>query len=140
MTKLNPYLNFRGNALEAMTFYQSVFGGTLDIMKFSDMGSLEQMGVPESEGDLVMHGHLAVSDGVNLMGADIPSTMEGEFPHGQIALSGSADEESELRAWFDGLSDGGQVHVPLEKAPWGDWFGQCADRYGVTWMVNIAGE
>ncbi len=137
--KLNPYLNFRGEAREAITFYQSVFGGELDITTYADMGGLEEMGVPETEADNIMHAMLVVSEGVNLMASDVASTMAGDFANGQIALSGDASEEPALRGWFEGLADGGQVHVPLEKAPWGDWFGQCADRYGVTWMVNIAG-
>ena len=35
---------------------------------------------------------------------------------------------------------GGNITMPLEKAPWGDTFGMCTDRFGVNWMVNITGE
>lgn len=134
-TQLNPYLGFRGQAREAMTFYQSVFGGVLDVTTFSDMEG--GMGVPEAEREQVMHAMLTVSDSVNLMGSDVPSSMPGDFPHGQIALSG--DDHETLQAWFAKLGEGGEIHVPLEKAPWGDWFGQLADRFGVTWMVNASG-
>ena len=133
-TYLNPYLGFRGQAREAMTFYQSVFGGRLDVMTFADQGG---MGVPESEADQVMHSALTVSDTLLLMGSDVPSHMDGEIHNGRIALSG--DDVDTLRAWFAGLSDGGTVNVPLEKAPWGDWFGDLDDKYGVGWMVNISG-
>jgi PhnB protein len=133
-TALNPYLNFRGQAREAMEFYQSVLGGQLDVMTFADMGG---MGVPESESGQVMHSALTVSDGVLLMGADVPSHMEGDFPNGRVALSG--DDTDTLRDWFDGLAAGGTVNVPLEKAPWGDWFGDLTDKYGNSWMVNISG-
>lgn len=133
-TYLSPYLHFRGEARAAMTYYASVLGGQLDVMTFADMGG---MGVADDEAGLVMHSALTVSDSVLLMGADVPRHMEGEWPHGQIALSG--DDVDTLRGWFDGLKEGGTVHVPLEKAPWGDWFGQLADRYGVVWMVNISG-
>jgi PhnB protein len=27
--------------------------------------------------------------------------------------------------------------MPLEKQMWGDEFGQCVDRFGISWMVNI---
>jgi PhnB protein len=138
-TVLNPYLNFRGQTREAMTFYQSVFGGQLDVMTYADLGGdLAAMGVTEAESGQVMHSMLTVSDSVHLMAADVPSKMEGEFPHGQIALSG--DDHDTLQGWFAGLGEGGTIHVPLEKAPWGDWFGQLADRYGVTWMVNASGS
>jgi len=132
-TQLNPYLSFRGEARDAMNFYQSVFGGELNVMTFGDMGG---MGVPESESGQVMHSAL---DGgsVQLMGSDVPSHMPGDFQNGRISLSGDDDET--LRGWFDGLAAGGTVNVPLEKAPWGDWFGDLTDRFGVSWMVNIAG-
>jgi PhnB protein len=132
-TQLNPYLSFRGEARDAMNFYQSVFGGELNVMTFGDMGG---MGVPESESGQVMHSAL---DGgsVQLMGSDVPSHMEGDFANGRISLSG--DDADTLRGWFDGLAAGGTVNVPLEKAPWGDWFGDLTDRFGVSWMVNIAG-
>ncbi len=135
-TTLNPYLNFRGQAREAMTFYQSVLGGNLDVMTFADQGG---MGVPESEAGLVMHSALSVSDSVQLMGSDVPSHMDtgGEIANGSISLSG--DDEPTLRGWFEKLSDGGTVTVPLEKAPWGDSFGMLTDKYGVDWLVNISG-
>ncbi|WP_460835872.1 VOC family protein [Nocardioides hungaricus] len=133
-TYLNPYLSFRGEAREAMTFYQSVLGGQLDVMTFADMGG---MGVPDSEAGQVMHAALSVSESVRVMGSDVPSHMEGDFANGRIALSG--DDIDTLRGWFDGLAADGTVNVPLEKAPWGDWFGDVTDRYGVSWMVNITG-
>ncbi|WP_395692737.1 VOC family protein [Nocardioides sp.] len=134
-TYLCPYLNFRGEAREAMTFYQSVFGGTLEVMTFADMGG---MGVADDETHLVMHSALTVSESVLLMGADVPRHMEGDFPSGGLALSG--DDVDTLRRWFDGLQEGGTVDVPLEKAPWGDWFGQVTDKHGVSWMVNASGS
>ncbi|MDF1602085.1 VOC family protein [Nocardioides sp. YIM 152315] len=136
-TQLNPYLSFRGQAREAMTFYQSVLGGQLDVTTYGDMGGFEQMGITASEADNVMHSSLGVSDSVQLMGSDVPAHMEGDFSNGRISLSG--DDEATLRRWFDALADGGTVHVPLEKAPWGDSFGDLTDRYGVGWMVNVAG-
>nr|WP_281374785.1 VOC family protein [Nocardioides soli] len=127
-------MNFRGQAREAMTFYQSVLGGQLDVMTFADMGG---MGVPESEAAQVMHSSLGVSDAVQLMGSDVPSQMEGDFVNGRISLSG--DDRATLQRWFEGLAEGGTVNMPLEKAPWGDWFGDLTDRFGVSWLVNIAG-
>ena len=135
-TYLNPYLNFRAQAREAMTFYQSVLGGQLDVMTFADQGG---MGVPDSEADLVMHSALSVSDSVQLMGSDVPSHMDtgGDISNGSISLSG--DDETALSGWFTGLSEGGSITVPLEKAPWGDSFGMFTDKFGVDWMVNISG-
>lgn len=135
---LNPYINWRGQAREAMEFYQSVLGGELNVMTFADMGG-EAMGVAANEVDWVMHAALSVSDSVLLMGADHPSHVPGEPQTQQVSLSGPAEDEATLRSWWEGLSEGANVNVPLEKAPWGDTFGMLTDRYGVDWLVNIAG-
>ena len=135
MTRLNPYISFRGTAREAMEFYQSVFGSQLDLSTFSDF---QMPGIAEDEADLIMHGQLEAPGGMTLMAADTPRSME--LAEGSnIAISLSGDDESELRGYWDKLSDGGTVAMPLEVAPWGDAFGMLVDRYGTSWMVNIAG-
>ena len=134
MAILNPYLNFDGNTRTAMEFYQSVFGGELNVMAFGDMGMTEHEGQP-LPADGVMHAQLTSDAGFTLMAADSP----GEHtPNGHISLSG--DEDALLRGYWDKLSDGGHVDVPLEVAPWGDAFGQVKDRFGINWLVNIAGS
>lgn len=137
-TYLSPYLHFRTGTRDVMAFYESVFGGKLEVMTFADMGDMGGMGVDEDEVDLVMHSALTVSDSVLLMAADVPRHMEGELTNGHIALSG--DDVETLRGWFDGLAAGGTVEMPMEKAPWGDWFGSLVDQYGVSWMVNASGS
>ncbi|NHN56959.1 VOC family protein [Calidifontibacter sp. DB0510] len=129
-SRLNPYLNFADNAAEAMAFYQSVFGGQLDVMKFGDMPNS-----PAEEADKVMHSMLTTDGGFALMGADTPNGMQ-QTPNGSVSLSG--DDAKELEGYWTKLSDGGQVGVPLEKQMWGDVFGMCTDKYGVTWLVNIS--
>ena len=131
---LNPYINFRTEARAALEFYQSVFGGELNIMSFSDMP-----GVPtgEGEGDRVMHGQLNADHGMVLMCADVPAAMDHQPFNGSISLSG--DDEATLSGYFDKLAAGGTTIEPLTKAPWGDTFGMCVDRFGIQWMVNIAG-
>jgi PhnB protein len=133
--RLNPYLSFRGNAREAMEFYQSVFGGELNVSTFAEAGG---MGVPDDEQSNVMHAMLEVPGVLTLMGADTPSHMEYAEPAG-ISVSLSGDDEDTLQGWWDGLSADGKVNVPLEKAPWGDTFGMLTDKYGIDWLVNIAG-
>ena len=84
----------------------------------------------------IMHGQLVVSNGYWLMGSDTPADMETR-PNGVISLSG--DDEASLKSSWDKLAAGGTVTMPLEKAPWGDSFGMLTDKFGVSWMVNIAG-
>jgi len=134
-TRLNPYLGFRDNARQAMEFYQSVFGGELTLSTFGDLHASDD----PAEADKIMHGQLETTSGYTLMGADTPNQMP-YHPGDTYSVSLSGDDEDELRGYWDKLVDGGTVTVPLEKAPWGDAFGMLTDRFGVAWLVNIAGE
>ncbi|MFS0717801.1 VOC family protein [Arthrobacter sp. 1P04PC] len=133
MTTLNPYLGFRDTARDAMTFYQSVFGGQLTMSTFADFRASED----PAEQDKIMHAMLTVDSGMVLMGADTPNSMD-YTPGNNFSVSLSGADEAELRGYWDKLSDGGSVTVPLDRAPWGDMFGMCKDRFGVDWLVNIA--
>lgn len=130
--RLNPYLNFRGDAREAMEFYQSVFGGDLRVGTFADFQSAQD----PSENDLVMHAQLNIGDGLTLMGSDTPERMALTVGD-SISVSLSGDDEATLTRWFEGLAVGGEITEPLVKAPWGDSFGMLRDRFGVNWLVNI---
>ena len=128
---LNPYISFTGNAREALEFYQSVFGGELSLNTFGSFGSPDP-----ATADKIMHGQLETPKGFILMGADTPPGME-HSPGTAITVSLSGDEGDDLRGYWEKLTEGGAVTVPLEKQMWGDEFGQCTDKFGVAWMVNI---
>lgn len=131
-SRLNPYISFQDNARQAMEFYQGVFGGDLTMNTFGEYGA------PDSpQADLIMHAQLNTDRGFTLMGADTPPGMEYS-PGTNMAVSLSGDDAEELRGYWERLSDGGNVSVPLEKQMWGDAFGSCVDRFGTSWMVNIA--
>ena len=134
-TRLNPYLSFRDNAREAMEFYKTVFGGKLDINTFEQFHASED----PSENNKVMHAQLEAENGIIFMASDTPNSMEYK-PGTNISMSLSGDNETELRSYYEKLSAGGAVTMPLEKAPWGDTFGMCADQFGINWMVNISGK
>ncbi|RNE66710.1 VOC family protein [Cryobacterium tepidiphilum] len=133
-TRLNPYLSFRDTARDAMTFYQSVFGGDLTVSTFGDFQASED----PAEADKVMHSMLTSSNEFVLMASDTPNSMDA--PSGGYSLSVSGEDEQELRAYWDKLVEGGSVTMPLEQAPWGDTFGMCTDKFGVNWMLNVAGQ
>jgi PhnB protein len=133
-TQLNPYLSFKDNARQAMEFYQGVFGGKLDISTFGEFHASED----PAESDKVMHAMLTSDKGLVFMAADTPNGMEFT-PGNNFSMSLSGDNETELRGFFDAISAGGSVTMPLEKAPWGDTFGMCKDKFGINWMVNISG-
>jgi PhnB protein len=129
-SRLNPYINFDGNAREAMGFYQQVLGGDLKTNTYGEFGQDGPLA------DRIMHAQLETPSGYTIMGADLPPG--AEFQAGNtITVSISGDDADELRGYWDGLSAGGTVTVPLEKQMWGDEFGACVDRFGVQWMVDI---
>ena len=131
-SRLNPYISFTDNARPAMEFYKDVFGGTLTMNTFGEYGAQDS-----PDADKIMHAQLETERGFTLMGADTPTGMD-HTPGTNISVSLSGDDAEELRGYWQKLSDGGTVSVPLEKQMWGDEFGMCVDRFGIGWMVNIA--
>lgn len=131
-TTLAPYLSFRDNAREAMEFYKSVFGGTLSVNTFKEY----QASQDPSEDNKVMHSMLEADNGIQFMASDTPNAME--YAAGaNISMSLSGSDKAELRGYWDKLSEGGTVTMPLDKAPWGDTFGMLTDKFGINWMIDI---
>lgn len=131
-SRLNPYLAFRNDAREAMTFYQQVLGGELAISTFGDFGSADENTDPNS----VMHALLETPLGFTLMASDAPNHMDLVVGT-NITLSISGTDGDALRGYFDQLTQGGVVQMPLQKQVWGDEFGMGTDKFGIAWMVNI---
>ena len=84
-----------------------------------------------------MHSTLTTDNGLVLMAADTPNSMD-YTPGTNYSVSLSGDDDAELRGYWEKLSKGGTVGEPLEQAPWGDSFGMCTDKFGVSWLVNIS--
>ncbi len=131
-SRLNPYLSFRGDARQAMEFYQRVFGGTLTMSTFGEFGNPDP-----GLADQIMHSSLETEQGFTLMGSDTPPGMDLTIGN-NIAVSLSGDDGDALQSWWTGLVEGGTVTVPMEKQMWGDVFGMCVDRFGIGWLVNIS--
>ncbi|MFF9430662.1 VOC family protein [Streptomyces sp. NPDC014746] len=131
-SRLNPYINFDGDARAALEFYKEVFGGSLVLNTYGAFGEVKA----GEAADKIMHGMLETDSDFTLMAADIPPGMLHD-PGNNIAVSVSGEDADELRRYWEGLSGTGTVSVPLEKQMWGDVFGMCTDRFGITWMVNI---
>lgn len=136
--KLNPYLTFSGNARAALNFYHETLGGDLTITTFADF----QAPVPDEAADMVMHGQLTTPTGLMILASDggVMDHVDPGLgnPQVEVALLGSADEdENAARGWFEGLSQGGEVTMQLDKAPWGDVVGSFTDRFGIRWMINL---
>lgn len=137
MPTINPYINFNGNAEEAFTFYKSVFGGEFGtIIRFKDIASAE-FPVPEKEANKLMR--IALPIGKNaLIANDVPEIMGRVNEHenrSKIAIS--ADSREEADRLFKGLSEGGEIEMPMADSPWGSSFAMFRDKFGIEWTVEF---
>jgi PhnB protein len=137
MAHINPHINFNGNAEEAFTFYKSVFGGEFTkVVRFKEISSPEYP-IPVEEENKIMHIAFPIGSNV-LMANDILSVMgkvSEEENRSKIAITANSKEEA--FKLFDGLSDGGQVEIPMSENPDGSYFGMFRDKYGIEWMVKF---
>ena len=138
MTKVNPYLSFKGTCEEAFNFYKSVFGNEfLYLGRFREMPENPDYPIQESDKDKIMHISLPINNETVLYGSD--TTQENDkstVSDNNISLSIETDTMDEATRIFNGLSDGGIVTMPLDKTFWDAYFGMFTDKYGINWMVN----
>ncbi len=134
-SKLNPYLNFDGNAKAAMEFYKEALGGTLTISTFKEGAGVDD----PVEGAKIMHAMLIADNGITLMASDVPQGWALKIGT-NVSISLSGDNEAELKGYWEKLSAGATIDQPLTKAPWGDMFGMFTDKFGIRFMVNIAAK
>lgn len=140
MKAVNPYLNFDGQAEEAMTFYKSVFGGEFagnGIMRMGDAPGMSNLS--EEEKNRVMHVSLPLNGESMLMASDTLPSMGHKLVVGNNNyISLAPDSREEADRIFKGLSQDGQVEMPMQDQFWGDYFGSFKDKYGVCWMINYS--
>ena len=130
-TVLNPYINFRGDARQAMEFYRAALGGELEVATFGEYRAAQD----PSENDLVMHAKLTTRSGLVLMGADRPERMP--YTRGDnISISLGGEERAELQGYWDALAVDATIVEPLATSAWSAGFGMLTDRFGVTWVVD----
>lgn len=130
----HPYLFFGGTCREAMTRYQEIFGGDLQVMTMADTPG-DQPAPPPEQADMVMHASLTF-EGNLLMASDDPTGGFNGVQGMQVAYS--APDAGEGKRVFDALAEGGTVNQPFEETFWSKGFGMCVDRFGTPWMVDTA--
>jgi PhnB protein len=138
MTKLNPYLSFKGTCEDAFNFYKSVFGSEfLFVGRFKDLPENTDYPTSESDKEKIMHISLPISNETVLFGCDASNALEDSTITGNnITLSIETDSMEEASRIFNGLSDGGIVTMPLVKTFWDAYYGMFTDKFGINWMVN----
>lgn len=127
------HLNFRGDAREALRFYQSVFGGDQMLISYADAHNVQK----PSEADQIMWGQVAAENGFRIMAYDVPSATpydQGEIP---FFVSVRGEDAAEVAGCWEKLCEGSTVIRPLEPAPWAVLYGMVKDRFGVTWVLDV---
>jgi PhnB protein len=128
------HLNFRGTAREALDFYRSVFGGRVTAVTYKDTGNVQH----ESEADWVMWGEVVADNGFHVMAYDVPSALPWDRGANPFFVSVRGDDTDEIRARWAKLDQGATIVRPLEAAPWSPLYGMLTDRFGVTWVLDVA--
>lgn len=128
------HLNFHGQARDALTFYQSVFGGELAAIAYKDAGAVQN----PTEADQIMWGQVSGGNGFRVMAYDVPSAMDWDAGTIPFFVSVRADDEDELRGYWDKLQNGADVIQPIGPAAWSPLYGMLRDRFGITWVLDIA--
>jgi PhnB protein len=134
--KINPYLNFPGNAEEALNFYKSVFGGSFSsVVRYKDL-PIPGKTLTKKDENKIMHMALPVSNDL-LMASDTPDS-ERHNKGNDIYIMVSPDSKSEADRIFKALSTGGKVEMALSIQPRGYYYGSLKDKFGIMWMVDYA--
>jgi predicted 3-demethylubiquinone-9 3-methyltransferase (glyoxalase superfamily) len=134
MQKTTTFLMFVGEqcgkAEEAIKFYTSLF-------KNSEIKSMELFKTGEAHGKegTVKHALFTI-DGLEYMAIDSPLEHKFSFTP-SISIYVKCENENEIKTLFDKLSANGQVLMPLNKYPFSEKFGWIADKYGVSWQLNL---
>ena len=137
MTTINLWINFNGNAEEAFTFYQSVFGGEFTkVIRFKDLAGPE-FPVGDADAEKIMQITLPLGGGNMLIGNDVPSFMgKVSEEENRSIIHVGVESKEEAEKIFSGLSQGAQVEAPLGDSQWGTYFGMFRDKYGIEWIIE----
>jgi len=139
MITINPWINFNGNALEAFTFYKSVFGGEFTkIIHLKDIAN-EEFPVSETDAEKIMLISLPIGKNSTLIANDVPTFMgKVNEDENRSKISVNTDSKEEADTIFNGLSVGGQIEAPIGDSPWGTYFGMFRDKYGIEWIIEFS--
>lgn len=134
--KIHPYINFQGNARDAVLFYADVFGAEPPrIMTYGDMPAGPGGKKDESLKDKVMHAGLMVH-GNHLFFSDVPPGTPFQAG-GSITLLVESKDAGELKQWFQRMKEGGTVIMDIQETFWSKCYGYVTDKFGVGWQFNL---
>ena len=141
MSQITVYLHFDGKCEEAFSFYKDVFNAeTLGLLTYRDIPVQDGMpAIPEDDLSKVENICIRISKDTILMGSDSLGVFGEKIIAGNnFSIYFEAESQDQADRYFNGLSNGGQVVVPLGPAHWGGYFGKCTDKFGISWLINFS--
>ena len=138
MQAINPYLVFNGNAEKVFTFYQTVFGGEMMLVRFRDMAGGADM--PEAAGSLIAHVALPLNGTDQLlMGSDCPPGVTVDIPtQPNYSVCLSVSDAPEAERLYNALAADGTVTMQLGKTEFAEQFAMVTDKYGIPWIIDYS--
>ena len=133
---VTPHLNFRGDARAALEHYQAAFGGELTVTTYADTGAVED----PAEAHLVVFGQVVAENGFRVMAYDVPASRPWSAGEAPFFVSVRGDDVAELTGYWTALSQGATVVQPLGRSAWAPAYGMLVDRFGVTWVLDVAAK
>ena len=138
MNQLIPYITFNGDAEEALNYYKSIFGGEIvEFSRFEEAPPMDGVEFTDDQKKLVMHATYKVNDSIVIMASDSHPAFGGCEVGNNITLSVGTSSKEETEKYFDGVSEGGKITMPLEETFWNSYFGMGTDKFGVNWMFSF---
>lgn len=128
------HLNFAGQARAALEFYAGVFGGTPVIMTYGAMEQAERASSPDD----VIWGQVASDDGFRIMAYDVQSGRDHDPGRHAFYVSVRGTAVDEIQARWDALAEGATIVQPIGPSPWSPAYGMLTDRFGITWILDVA--
>jgi PhnB protein len=135
MEPITPYLNFNGNAAEALAFYAKAFDGAVTFSQtFGDAPPME--GADETAKDKIMHA-IFQAGSLTFMVSDVPGNAEKVVAGTNTQLSLNFKHEEDIDRVFTAMSEDAHITMPLQDTFWGAKFGMLTDKFGISWMFNF---
>lgn len=130
------HLNFRGDARAALEFYRSVFGGEIVLATYADAHRVQD----PAEAGLIMWGQVTAGNGFHVMAFDVPGNQSYDAGDKAVFVSVRGTDADEITSYWKALSDGATIVEDLAPSGWAPLYGMLTDRFGVTWVLDVAAE
>jgi PhnB protein len=128
------HLNFSGQAREALTFYQAVFGGEVMMMTYQQAGKVDS----REGADRIMWGQVESKSGFHVMAYDVQAAKPWGAGENAFYVAVRGNSVDEITGFWDKLKDGAEIQHALQPAAWGPAYGMLKDKFGITWIMDVA--